>query len=171
MKPRKFLFSGGLATSACLNSDKQEGANGEGVKSQLLKTDVLVVGGRPSGIGAAIGAAKTGVMTVLIENSGFFGGVASWGLGMPINQMRPLSKPRGVVHELLFDKLLNLGNQAVHIGQHQLYCNVDYLKVADLYALEGALKVNEIQEALRKDEVDLTMGGKVQEKVSSDRKV
>lgn len=33
------------------------------------------------------------------------------------------------------------------------------------------LKVNEIQEALRKDEVDLTMGGKVQEKVSSDRKV
>ena len=32
------------------------------------------------------------------------------------------------------------------------------------------LKVAEIQDALRKDEVDLTMGGTEQENVSSDRK-
>ena len=36
----------------------------------------------------------------------------------------------------MIEKLLNYGDQAVHIGQHQLYCNVDYLKVAILDALE-----------------------------------
>ena len=101
-----------------------------------METDVLVVGGGPAGIGAALGAARTGSKTLLIESCGFFGGVAAWSLGMPINQMRPDSKPRSVVHELLIKKLLSYGDQAVHIGQHQLYCNVDYLKVAILDALE-----------------------------------
>ena len=102
---------------------------------QLLETDVLIVGGGPAGIGAALGAARTGSRTLLIEHCGFFGGVASWSLGMPMNQMRPEGKPRSVVHELLIKKLLNYGDQAVHIGEHQLYCNVDYLKVAILDAL------------------------------------
>ena len=141
MKRRKFLFSGGLAALGLgagtkLNANSLPQTSGRQVKSEVLKTDVLVVGGGPAGIGAAIGAARTGVETLLIEDSAFFGGVASWGLGMPINQMRPMSKPRGVVHELLIEKLLNLGDQAVHIGQHQLSCNVDYLKVAVLDALE-----------------------------------
>jgi ribulose 1,5-bisphosphate synthetase/thiazole synthase len=97
---------------------------------------VLIVGGGPAGIGAALGAARTGVRTLLIESCGFFGGVAAWSLGMPINQMRPESKPRSQVHELLIQKLVAYGDQAVYIGQHQLYCNVDYLKVAVLDALE-----------------------------------
>jgi len=103
---------------------------------QLLQTDVLVVGGGPAGIGAALGAARTGAKTLLIEAEGYFGGVAAWSLGMPINQMRPQSKPRSKVHELLIDKLLAYGDQALYIGQHQLYCNVDYLKVAVLDALD-----------------------------------
>ena len=103
---------------------------------QLFATDVLVVGGGPAGIGAALGAARTGAKTLLVESCGFFGGVAAWSLGMPINQMRPEGKPRSVVHELLIKKLLAYGDQAVYIGQHQLYCNVDYLKVAVLDALD-----------------------------------
>jgi len=98
--------------------------------------EVLVVGGGPAGIGAALGAARAGAKTLLIESCGFFGGVAAWSLGMPINQMRPESKPRSAVHELLIQKLLAYGEQAVFIGQHQLYCNVDYLKVAVLDALD-----------------------------------
>jgi len=98
--------------------------------------DVLVVGGGPAGIGAALGAGRTGAETLLIENHGFFGGVASWCLGMPINQMRPGSQPRSKVHELIIEKLMAYGEQAVKIGQHQLWCNVDYLKVAVLDALD-----------------------------------
>ncbi len=103
---------------------------------ELLKTDVLVVGGGPAGIGAALGSARTGVKTLLIEDYGFFGGVASWCMGMPLNQMRPNRQPRSDVHELIIEKLLSYGKQAIKIGPHQLFCNVDYLKVAVLDALE-----------------------------------
>ena len=125
----------GLAAASTLSVGTVHAAKRSQTK-QLMETDVLVVGGGPAGIGAALGAARTGSKTLLIESYGFFGGVASWSLGMPINQMRPQSKPRSVVHELLIEKLLNYGDQAVHIGQHQLYCNVEYLKVAILDSLE-----------------------------------
>jgi flavin-dependent dehydrogenase len=46
----------------------------------LETVDVLVVGGGSAGIGAAIGAARTGAKTLLIENHSFFGGVAAWAL-------------------------------------------------------------------------------------------
>jgi len=100
--------------------------------------DVLIVGGGPAGIGAALGAARKGANTLLIENHAFFGGVASWCLGMPINQMRPGRKPRSKVHERIVEKLLAYGDQAVRIGDHELWCNVDYLKVAVLDALDEA---------------------------------
>ncbi|MBC8236384.1 FAD-dependent oxidoreductase [bacterium] len=103
---------------------------------QVWKTDVLIVGGGPAGIGAAIGAAKRGANTLLIENHGFFGGIASFCLGMPINQMRPTEKPRSIVHELIIEKLLNYGDVAIKIGKHQIWCNVEYLKVAVLDALD-----------------------------------
>ena len=95
-----------------------------------------MVGGGPAGIGAALGAARQGTNVLLIENQGFFGGVAAYGLGMPINQMRPEGKPRSRVHELVIQKLLNYGDLAVKIGGHQLWCNVEYLKVAVLDALD-----------------------------------
>jgi len=100
------------------------------------KPDVLVVGGGPAGIGAALGAASNGANTLLIEHHAFFGGVAAWCLGMPINQMRPDSKPRSKLHELVLAKLRAYGDQAVRVGEHQLWCNVDYLKVAILDALD-----------------------------------
>lgn len=47
-------------------------------------TDVLVVGGGPAGIGAALGAAKCGVDVVLVERYGFLGGNATAALVMPL---------------------------------------------------------------------------------------
>jgi flavin-dependent dehydrogenase len=100
--------------------------------------DVLVAGGGPAGIGAALAAARAGAKTLLIENHSFFGGVAAWALGMPINQVRPGGKPRSAIHELLIRKLAAYGDQAVAMGQHELWCNVEYLKVAVLDALDEA---------------------------------
>jgi flavin-dependent dehydrogenase len=79
------------------------------IKSRPLvldTVDVLVVGGGPAGIGAALGAARKGAKTLLIENHAFFGGVAAWCLGMHMNQVRPGGRPRSVVHELLIQKLI-----------------------------------------------------------------
>jgi hypothetical protein len=45
--------------------------------------DVLVVGGGPAGIGAAVGAARSGATTVLVERYGFLGGNATASLVGP----------------------------------------------------------------------------------------
>lgn len=45
--------------------------------------DVLVIGGGPAGIGAAVGAAKAGARTILAERYGFLGGNATVSLVMP----------------------------------------------------------------------------------------
>jgi hypothetical protein len=97
---------------------------------------VLVVGGGPAGIGAALGAARQGAKTLLIEHHSFFGGVAAWSMGMQMNQMRPGGKPRSRIHELLIEKLKAYGDQAIRLGQHEVWCNVEYLKVAVLDALD-----------------------------------
>src|ERR1039458_10077988 len=102
----------------------------------LASADRLLVGGGPAGIGAALGAARTGVKTLLIENYSFFGGVAAWSLGMQMNQMRPFGRPRSLVHELLIEKLAAYGEQAVALGEHEVWSNVEYLKVAILDALD-----------------------------------
>jgi hypothetical protein len=56
------------------------------------ETDVLVVGGGPAGLGAAVGAARAGADVVLVERYGFLGGNATAALVMPLmsfhNEMR-----------------------------------------------------------------------------------
>src|SRR5919107_6259021 len=47
-------------------------------------TDVLVVGGGPAGLGAAMGAAQAGARVVLAERYGFLGGNATAALVMPL---------------------------------------------------------------------------------------
>lgn len=47
-------------------------------------TDVLVVGGGPAGLGAALGAAAAGVEVILVERYGFLGGNATAALVMPL---------------------------------------------------------------------------------------
>ena len=47
-------------------------------------TDVLVVGGGPAGMGAAVGAAQAGADVVLVERLGFLGGNATASLVMPL---------------------------------------------------------------------------------------
>jgi FAD dependent oxidoreductase len=48
------------------------------------ETDVLVVGGGPAGLGAAVGAASAGADVILAERYGFLGGNATAALVMPL---------------------------------------------------------------------------------------
>ncbi len=50
--------------------------------------DVLVVGGGPAGLGAALGAAAAGADVVLVERYGFLGGNATAALVMPLMSFR-----------------------------------------------------------------------------------
>src|SRR5881296_3784 len=48
------------------------------------ETGVLVVGGGPAGLGAALGAANAGADVILAERYGFLGGNATAALVMPL---------------------------------------------------------------------------------------
>ena len=111
---RRFLAAAGAAVAGAGTLTRSASAQSVlTIRKQAsipYKPDVLVVGGGPAGIGAALGAAGSGAETLLIEHHGFFGGVAAWCLGMPINQMRPGSKSRSNVHELVLEKLQAYGD-------------------------------------------------------------
>ena len=62
------------------------------------RVDVVVSGGGPSGLGAAVGAARQGASTLLIERHGFLGGAATAAL-MAIWNM-PLERMTGFAHEM-----------------------------------------------------------------------
>jgi glycine/D-amino acid oxidase-like deaminating enzyme len=51
---------------------------------RAARCDVLVVGGGPAGIGAAIAASEAGADTILVERYGFLGGNATAALVMPL---------------------------------------------------------------------------------------
>ncbi|HYG42237.1 MAG TPA: FAD-dependent oxidoreductase [Bordetella sp.] len=67
------------------------------------ETDVLVVGGGPAGIGAAMGAARAGADVILVERYGFLGGNATAALVMPLmsfHTQRPTFEKLGVTNLL-----------------------------------------------------------------------
>ena len=63
-------------------------------RAQLAaETDVLVIGGGPAGLGAALGAANAGADVILTERYGFLGGNATAALVMPLMSFHT-QKPR-----------------------------------------------------------------------------
>jgi hypothetical protein len=51
------------------------------------EADVVVVGGGPGGIGAAVSAARSGAKTILVERYGHLGGMASGGQVLMVPQV------------------------------------------------------------------------------------
>jgi succinate dehydrogenase/fumarate reductase flavoprotein subunit len=140
MKPRTAVTRRGFLAAGTVAAGGSARAAAQTASSHpvLDTVDVLVVGGGTAGIGAALGAARAGAKTLLVENHSFFGGVASWALGMQPNQMRPGGKPRSAVHELVIEKIQAYGDAAIRLGVHEIWCNVEYMKVAILDALDAA---------------------------------
>ena len=58
--------------------------------------DVLVIGGGPAGLGAAVGAADAGARVVLAERYGFLGGNATAALVMPLMSFHTRKSARGI---------------------------------------------------------------------------
>ena len=64
-------------------------------------TDILVVGGGPAGLGAALGAANAGARVILAERYGFLGGNATAALVMPLmsfHTQQPRAEKEGATH-------------------------------------------------------------------------
>jgi hypothetical protein len=80
----------------------------------VAERDVVVVGGGPGGVMAALAAARTGAKTLIIERYGFLGGMATAGLMTSFNGFRNERPPnhfqtvRGLAQELV-DRLIEAG--------------------------------------------------------------
>jgi hypothetical protein len=104
--------------------------------------DVIVAGGGPAGIGAALGAAMNGAKTLILESRAFFGGVAGVSGWMPINRLLLNGGSRGGVHELFVNKLQSMGPDACREGKTSwvdgdgLHVHPDYLRLGVLELLE-----------------------------------
>ena len=84
------------------------------MERQVLRTQVLVLGGGPGGIGAAISAAREGAETIIVDRQGFLGGNMT--IGLPLlafldAQGRQVT--RGLAQELV-DRLIELGGSFGH---------------------------------------------------------
>ena len=104
-------FGALLLLGSCNNSSE--------VKLQVTRSfdcDVLVVGGGPAGIGAAVCSARHGAKTILAERSGYLGGMATNGLVAPfMSSTTPDGKTlliRGFYEELV-DRMIAEGG-AIH---------------------------------------------------------
>jgi hypothetical protein len=86
---RSFLKSSvlGAAGGACLATDKAHAASTDGKTFRLVREipvesgfDLLVAGGGPAGVAAAVSAARAGAKVLLIEATGCLGGMGTSGL-------------------------------------------------------------------------------------------
>lgn len=77
--------------------------------------DVIVVGGGPAGIGAAVAAARNGARTIVIEQAGFLGGCLTMDLAfLNFHDQRGYQILNGIPQEVV-DRLVELGGSPGHV--------------------------------------------------------
>lgn len=104
------LGGAGSLASSCSNKDND---------LDFGKTDVLIVGGGPAGVCAAIAAARCGADTLIIEQGNCLGGMATRGLVAPFmtcyDTTGEIMVIRGLFSEIV-DRMVALGG-AIHPSQ------------------------------------------------------
>lgn len=78
--------------------------------------DVIVVGGGPAGIGAAIASARNGARTLIIEESNCLGGLATFGLHLHMSKLTDEGENREIIGGIpkeICQRMLNI-NKAVY---------------------------------------------------------
>jgi hypothetical protein len=104
--------------------------------------DIIIAGGGPAGIGAALAAAVNGARTLLLEDKAFFGGVAAVSGWMPMNRLFINGKSRGGIFDLFVNKLRSFGPDACREGKVSwadgdgLHIHPDYLRLGVMELLE-----------------------------------
>ena len=85
------------------------------IRKNLGHYDVIVIGGGPAGVTSAIAASRAGASTLLVEQNGFLGGLASSGL--PLLSFHTKSGKqvcKGIAQEIV-DRLMEIGGSPGHI--------------------------------------------------------
>ena len=103
--------------------------------------DVVVCGGGPAGLVAAISAARCGRKTALIERYGFLGGTATGGFVVPISGFYFQGKRvvGGIAWELV-ERLEQVGAAQVELPKGHVSVNVEYYKqIAEWMVLESGV--------------------------------
>ena len=83
--------------------------------------DIIVAGGGPGGLGAAIAAHRAGANTILIEKCGYLGGMMSYGCGMPLGGAYPGMKSIGGIAEEILSSVRTAGQDAADVRHMPLF--------------------------------------------------
>lgn len=87
----------------------------------IWEGDVVVAGGGPGGLGAAIAAKRCGAKVFLIEKNGFLGGMCSYGAGMPLGGAYPGLRTIGGIAEEILSTLKTAGKDACDVRHIPLF--------------------------------------------------
>lgn len=123
MNRRDFLTATGVLALGGAAVSISGGCNavpGTGAKAMEIKdsyeTQILVVGGGPAGVCAAIAAARQGIRTMLVERGGALGGMATLGLVAPFMTCYDTTGEQMIIRGLfeeVVDRMVALGG-AIH---------------------------------------------------------
>ena len=103
----------------------------------IADVDVLVCGGGPAGIGAAIRAARLGASVMVVESQGCLGGIATAGM-MSHWGGRSSSKVMREIWDLAYEKAQDIGWDAESgCGLNAIYHEVQKIVLEEMFAKEN----------------------------------
>lgn len=110
------------------------------MNTNIPDSDVIVAGGGPGGLAAAVASARNGANTLLVERYGFLGGMATAGLVNPY--MTYWAGEEQIIHGIhqeIIDRLTELG--AYGKGSRTAFDPEAYKYVADRMCLEAGVRL------------------------------